>query len=348
MKSRDWFEVITGFKEAGHAETRRRLAVRDGRIVRLPDGQVLGSTGRFEAPSLAELRRRVSVDRGRRTEVGCMVGDIRALHQRAEFDGALFQVASQFNCLEMVGPHVTPEAGVTRYIDDRTQGPACAVAAGLGTIYRNYLVPVGEQVGQTSKRQLDNLEDLGRCLAELAGQPGLALWKMTNGYCDASAEQLRTINAVVQKASAGDIDTLRGALRIGVHHDVEVTDVDHGQRPMVTQAYCSALPVGYSRQAATEWQAFARLVLEASYEATLLAAAERAAGGQSRVVLLTRLGGGAFGNDDAWITDAVTRALGIVENAGLDVRMVSYGSMNPETARIARHWRGDATGGRAV
>jgi hypothetical protein len=31
----------------------------------------------------------------------------------------------------MVSPNITPEAGVGIYENDRTQGPACAVAAGL-------------------------------------------------------------------------------------------------------------------------------------------------------------------------------------------------------------------------
>ena len=54
------------------------------------------------------------------------------MHGLPENRGALFQVASQFNMLEMVGPRVTPEEGVTRYEHDRTQGPACAMAAGRG------------------------------------------------------------------------------------------------------------------------------------------------------------------------------------------------------------------------
>eukprot|EP00035_Acanthoeca_spectabilis_P005513 m.114555 g.114555 ORF g.114555 m.114555 type:complete len:217 (+) comp13057_c0_seq1:54-704(+) len=37
------------------------------------------------------------------------------LHQDGKNEGAVFQVASQFNCLEMVGPGVTPEHGVTIY-----------------------------------------------------------------------------------------------------------------------------------------------------------------------------------------------------------------------------------------
>ena len=45
-------------------------------------------------------------------------------------------MASQFNLLEMTGPEITPEDGVTRYAHDRTQGPACAIAAGAATVYR--------------------------------------------------------------------------------------------------------------------------------------------------------------------------------------------------------------------
>jgi hypothetical protein len=35
---------------------------------------------------------------------------------------AVFQVASQFNCLEMIGPRVRPEDGITMYASDPTQG----------------------------------------------------------------------------------------------------------------------------------------------------------------------------------------------------------------------------------
>ena len=72
-----------------------------------------------------------------------VTGDVQQMHQSPENAGALFQVASQFNLLEMVSPTVTPEDGVTRYQHDRTQGPACAIAAGAATIYRNYFAPVG-------------------------------------------------------------------------------------------------------------------------------------------------------------------------------------------------------------
>jgi hypothetical protein len=50
-----------------------------------------------------------------RLKVSMVQGDVRHMHQALENAGALFQVASQFNLLEMVSPKVTPEDGVTRY-----------------------------------------------------------------------------------------------------------------------------------------------------------------------------------------------------------------------------------------
>jgi hypothetical protein len=74
------------------------------------------------------------------------------MHQLPKYAGALFQVASQFNLLEMVSPEITPEHGVTRYQHDRTQGPACAIAAGAATIYRNYFAPIsGSPVALTNR-----------------------------------------------------------------------------------------------------------------------------------------------------------------------------------------------------
>lgn len=70
---------------------------------------------------------------------------------------------------------------------------------------------------------------------------------------------------------------------------------------------------------------FATLVLEAAYEATLFAGVFNARQGISNTVLLTQLGGGAFGNRDEWIDAATRRALKAVSGFGLDVKMVSYG-----------------------
>ena len=117
-----WFERLTGFREGAYRETEAKLAV-DGRQLRsLVNGKSYG-IGDFELVSLQTLRERAQSAGGtsRRLKVSVVTGDVRRMHQAPEYAGALFQVASQFNALEMTGPHVTPEHGVTRYMDDHTQ-----------------------------------------------------------------------------------------------------------------------------------------------------------------------------------------------------------------------------------
>src|ERR1700761_4068910 len=148
MQGSDWFEALTGFREGPYEETRANLAVADGRLHSLVNGRSW-AIGEFEMVSLAELRARAAKIRRRhgRPKVSLVQGDVRQLHAAPEYAGALFQVASQFNALEMAGPDVTPENGVTRYIYDQTQGPACALAAAPATIYRNYFVPLDDGAG---------------------------------------------------------------------------------------------------------------------------------------------------------------------------------------------------------
>ena len=54
-----------------------------------------------------------------------------------------------------------------------------------------------------------------------------------------------------------------------------------------------------------------------------------AARGASKRLLLTRLGGGVFGNDNKWIYDAMLRALRLAGAHDLDVIVVSYGRPTP-------------------
>lgn len=337
MSSRDWFFDLMGFREDGYESTRRRLAVEGDELISTVNGKRYG-IGELTLPTLSEVRSRVDPTGRQRSTVTCVAGDARALHAEPDLAGALFQVASQFNVLEMVSEHVTPEQGVTGYAYDRTQGPACAMAAGAATIYRNYLVPVGEQTGQTRDRQLDALAPFGVALSAELGRPVTDLWKMQNGYALCSPDGLTAINALLTSADDGLRDRLRGQLAIGLHRNVQITDVVGEPGRSVSQAFCSALPVAYSRIPALRWELFARLVLEATYEATLLAAAEQAHAGGSSTVLLTRVGGGAFGNGATWIDGAIERALSIVEYAGLDVRLVDHGRVNPSSRAIAERW----------
>lgn len=248
-----------------------------------------------------------------------VVANVQHLHADEGNAGALFQVASQFNLLEMVSPDVTPERGVGIYENDRTQGPACAIAAGAGTIYRNYFAPVNGMVGQSADNQIDCLAGIG----SLLGNAGERLWRMVNGYVLPTAEGLKEINETLNSLDDIGRDQLRQALQIGLHHDTQVT-LD-GSGHAVSQAYCSALPVAYTEHPPRLWKDFAMLVLEASYEAAICAAIVNAERTGNNALFLTLLGGGAFGNEESWIVDALRRALSLHRDSGLDVAIVSYG-----------------------
>jgi len=332
----DWFERLTGFVETDYASTRARLEVRSNKLISLVNGMSY-RTGLLELASLSDLRNQVRSAQAAsgRLRVSLVSGDVREMHGHRVFAGALFQVASQFNLLEMVGPNKTPEDGVTIYQNDRTQGPACAMAAGAATIYRNYFAKVDGRLGQTRDRQLDALADLGTALRERLAPDVGELWSMTNGYALAHRSGLDAITRVLESSSPDEIDELRGHLRIGLHWDVEVTDAGR-PFPLVSQAFCSALPVAYSQHGPRHWARFASLVLEAAYEATLWAAALNARRSGSNIVLLTSLGGGAFGNDESWIEAGLVRALKLASGLDLDVRLVSHGDPSAAFLRIER------------
>ena len=333
----DWFERLTGFRETRYAESQAQLLMVNGHLVKRGTDQSY-AVGTLSLPSLAELRvAAAAVDRPGKLRLSVVEGDVRAMHLAPENRGALFQVASQFNMLELVGPDVTPEDGVTGYAHDRTQGPACAMAAGAATIYRNYFVPVKGEIGQTADRQLDGLVELGDALAQRLNTDRAALWKMRNGYALPTREGLAAIAKHLSAADKSGLDDLRGRLRLGLHSDVEVTD-GPAPRPLVSQIFCSALPVAYAHFPASAWAPFARLVLESAYEGTLLGGLLNAARGVSNRVLLTRLGGGAFGNADDWIDAAMLRALRLAGARDLDVTVVSYGRPSPGLCELVRRY----------
>ena len=328
-----WFQALTGFAEENPDQVRSHLVVDGAKMTSLKNGRQM-NCGPLETPTLAELRSRIQtgVVKGGELKVSEVVADVQDLHMDPANAHATFQVASQFNLLEMVSPSVTPERGVDFYENDRTQGPACAIACGAGTIYRNYFAEVNGKVGQSASNQIDCLHDLGEAFGNERGR----LWHMQNGYALASAEGLAEISRLLLSATEFERDELRQLLRIGIQWDTEVTLGD-SPHP-VTQSYCSALPVAYSPHPPSQWAAFAQLVLEASYEATLSVATLNASKNGSNKVFLTLLGGGAFGNSEGWILAALRRALNLFRHLDLEVAVVSHGSSRRAVRVLVEAW----------
>ena len=334
-----WFEDLFGFTENSPTQVRENLSLNGTRLTSLVNDKSY-ECGTLEIPTLADLRLSALKELKQsdsRTTFTQIVSNVQDLHTEAGNRMAMFQVASQFNLLEMAAPQAIPEDGVGIYEHDYTQGPACAIAAGAGTVFRNYLVPMKNQTGQSTSRQIDCLADIGESLNNESRQ----LWQMQNGYAFASETGLSIIAEHLSNLDAKSINLLRSKLRVGIMWDTEVTvgkstnnssltpNTTPQTSSLVSQVYCSAVPVSYSSEPASAWEPFARLILEATYEATLNAAVLNKSRNGSNILFLTMIGGGAFGNQPEWIVDAIRRALQLHEDSGLDVRMVSHRHPNP-------------------
>jgi hypothetical protein len=314
-----WFEKLVGFKEENPEQVRANLRLENGKLISKINNKSY-NYGSLEIPTLNDLRclSPAIEDFSNYLNISEVVEDIQNLHTDPSNEDAIFQVASQFNLLEMVGPHVIPEIGVGIYENDFTQGPSCAIACGAGTIFRNYFIELGKQLGQTSNLQIDCLEELGNYL----GNNDSKLWRMQNGYALATKEGLIKISNHLKSLDFKGFEELKGKLKVGIQWNTEVTISE--KKINVSQIFCSALPIAYSKVEIDYWEEFAKLILKATYEATFYAALINYSKTGSRKLFLTLVGGGAFENEKSWILEAIENAIIKFKNTPLDINIVSY------------------------
>lgn len=325
-----WFENLTGFREENPEQVCENLVLVGNNILSKVNGKKY-CCGNLEIPTLENLRfSSPSADNyNSKISVSEVVGNVQQLHREHENMGAVFQAASQFNLLEMVSPNVIPERGVGIYENDKTQGPACAISCGAGTIFRNYFVKINDKVGQSVDNQIDCLDEIGVVL----GNTDEILWEMKNGYALLKEAGLIDISRKIKNLSSVEYQSLKGKLKVGVQWDTEVIISPNQQK--VTQVYCSALPVAYSSFSSNYWEEFAKLILEATYEATFYVALKNYQKTGANRLFLTLVGGGVFGNEQSWIFDAIEKSILKFRNTPLDVRIVSYGLSNPDVKKFA-------------
>ncbi len=259
--------------------------------------------GRFEVLRLCELRSRALAVRARagRRAARCRLWifdgaspatDIGAL-QAAAAPGSLFQVASQFNCLEAPGSFIVP---VSDYFHDSTQGPRASISAFPATLVRHYAAPRadgGRFVQLNDGDQLDLLADV--C------DPGVAA--VRNGY-------LRSSDVAQPTAFARALEDRFESIAVGVHDAAEVVlggdwtgGVDAAPHRTIAQVLTSTIAGGMYGDLDEEaaGATICRQLQRAAYLGTLLAAA---ALGKRRVAL-TLIGGGVFANPIRVIWDAI-------------------------------------------
>jgi hypothetical protein len=159
---------------------------------------------------------------------------------------------------------------------------------------------------------------------------------MKNGYALFDQEGLLAVNKKLSKLSDTQRESLKGKLKVGIQWNTEVTLSDSKQK--VTQIYCSALPVAYCQTDPLYWESFARLILEATYEATFFTALENRMNNGSNLVYLTLVGGSAFGNEEHWIQESLGKVMDKFKSVPLDIKIVSYGKPNSNLKHFLKEW----------
>ena len=117
-----WFEQLTGFTEQGAAQVRQMLSLEKDVLASRANGKAF-QVGHLVTPTLAELKTAAaavmqsSTFKAQSISVQEAIADVQSLHKDPQNAGAFFQVASQFNLLEMVRLTIHSQGDVSDQIE---------------------------------------------------------------------------------------------------------------------------------------------------------------------------------------------------------------------------------------
>lgn len=243
----------------------------------------------------------------------CPATDIGSL--QATSNDTLFQVASQFNCLESPDAYIT---AVADYFDDYTQGPRASISAFPATLLRHYSAPDERGsyfVQHTDGPQIDLLEEAcGRKVS-------------INGYF--TGKRITNVENIITS-----LEENFEKINVGIHDGAEVVfgynwdgKVEDSKTRRIAQVFTSTVAGGEYQARITMGESLflraCRQLLRASYLGTLLAAACL----QRTRVLLTLIGGGVFANPINLIWESILWAIDEVQPflaTDLDVFLNGY------------------------
>jgi ubiquitin C-terminal hydrolase len=250
-------------------------------------------------------------------------GNTGPLHYDPQLKGSLFQVASQFNALEMNSQKYIPEYGITIYVHDGTQGPACALACPYATLYRNYFSMPGGKPQSGIPDLSGNTSDQINTLEEFEKTSGVTLKKENGYFYTKDDEETEKINDYL--STPENFWESVKLVKYFIHEDTPVVSaIDGSEVQKVAQIYCSALPLAYF-PILKKSENFTKMILCAIYYATFAQAVVMAQTKGERVkVLITNVGGGVFVNPPDVINAAINSALTFFKDYPIDVYYVNF------------------------
>jgi hypothetical protein len=321
-EGKNWFEQEFGIMEPRAKNVHKKFTYDSTTTILKRNGEKHGGkVGEFTTPSVADLHKILGESEDEATtrlSFQHVVGEVREVCLNPDHANTVMHGASHTNCLEMVDPSVTSEQGVTIYANDHTQGPKLAMACPRALFFRNYFL----------EGQCDTTEEVARLLENDVHK----YWEIKNGYLLPTSPDKMTdlANRFLQEPTLTAEAVL--ASRVGVQWNADTARDGDGKSHGICQVFCAAAPVSYATEInKKDWEPLAQVFLDAAYESTLAVAAILARDREARVtVYLTLVGGGAFGNDPAWIIKALQRALVMYKSAPIDVKLVHYKTIPPE------------------
>ncbi|OHT12634.1 hypothetical protein TRFO_17450 [Tritrichomonas foetus] len=322
-----WFEQLFGFKESPQSVQAHLTCSLEGENVLLTSdvNHATYNAGNFQirdVPSFNNLTVRgggklnIVVGNGRRTTNLSKV-DALSMQSLPENDGASYQAASNFNCLEFVNPQQTALDGVTNYVYDLTQGPYVALACPQSIIVRNYFYehPDGK-IGQLEKE------------IELLEKTPI---HVEHGYAIIDDQD-------VKKLSESNFDWSNlSNYKVGVHKNCQVLMTRQGQAFTRTQdnivsthIYAAAFNF-YGLVRKNDFTlGVSRHLLTAEYKAAILSAwensfeMEKQGRKGAKKLYLTLIGGGVFDNPKEMIAEVIASCEKEIIDSGLEVYVVAF------------------------
>lgn len=315
-KSKEWFPRLFGFNE-NPAKVQSQFSISsdekgDYNITSKVNNKTY-SVGNFQLrdlQSFSDIKDRsggkFNIIVGNGTEN--VDADIITCETNPENDGATFQMASNFNCLDHLPGKRPPKDLLSNYITHYEQGAPGTVACGPALVYRQYLIPMPS--GNNGQMTED--------IMLLSRTPAV----VEDGY----------VNEVPENFDYSDPNLYQ----VGVHQNIDVTlgragdnrrkyKIITGQR--IHQVFCSTLSFGILYDTDFNLKV-ASYILTTEYKLTILSAIENSIKYPGRKgsnkVFLCLLGGGAFGNPLPLIAKAISDNTDLIQKSGLEVNLVCF------------------------
>lgn len=274
--------------------------------------------------------------------------DSGALQALAQNKDAVFQIASNFNGLEFVGPKGHQVHNLTSYLRDNTQGPFASISGFPGLVLRDYYVfhtaTTADTPGSPTQAQL-----------ALAKNP--YIWgqskddKKTNtnngqiNFLDQTNIPVKQGYVILDNTTINNPEDEIEKMKIGYHGNLQVTfgfkeySGKHHEKvddttQIINQVFTAAMDT--TRNANTpENKKVAQAILRAAYEGTLRAALFKG----KKNVILTLIGGGVFENDIRWIANVIKDLENLIISSGLNVTLIVFNSAGYDQTM----WKGAET-----